>query len=723
MRLRFEDGGGGLRYAAPLIWLVLLAWLALPAVVARADEVPAAKPPAVAAAAPAMDNAMSSAGWIQQVFIKLEREAVSDVSMLPDTPAAIGREWRSFDRNGSALGALASLGWVVLFACFALAVETLIARGLGRRLRRVMWAFPASPTVGGLLLLLLADIAGLVVFAGIVVPSRHLLTRVGVTAALVVFATNVLIRWRLAALVVRVVLRPHAPPARLIEMPDEEARRLGGFFSVTILAIVVLIGFGRYGLMDEDSGAPHVVALIVAVAVCGLYALIVFRARAVAEALICGCTGGVVGALRATIARAWVGIGLVGVAALFVFFVFGLSLGLLSYYHAVISTLGLLLVLLVLERLTERGWRHDPPGVGGPLHPIERLAAHAMRRIVQATTVLVAATMLAWVWLDAVEMSEEVATHALYTCATAFLTLFIAYVVWEITRLAFDRQLHNVAAGPKLPGSEDENEAAPGSRLQTILPMLRIGFGAVIAVITTLTVLSHLGINTAPLIAGAGVFGLAISFGAQSLVRDIISGLFYIWDDAFRVGEYLDTGRLKGTVEALGIRSLKLRHHNGPLHTIPYGQLGAVSNLSRDFATIKFNLRLVPGTDLELVRKTAKRIGLEMQEEPEIASEVILPLKMQGLADVADSAVVVRFKFTARPVKPSWVQREYLKRMYREFAEKGIAFATGTLTLQSVGPLPEGLPRSAALVPLPGGRIDELAAGASRPVSAQTQSA
>ena len=128
---------------------------------------------------------------------------------------------------------------------------------------------------------------------------------------------------------------------------------------------------------------------------------------------------------------------------------------------------------------------------------------------------------------------------------------------------------------------------SPGSRLQTVLPMLRAAFGVVIAVVAALIVLSHLGVDTAPLIAGAGVFGLAISFGSQSLVRDIISGLFYMWDDAFRVGEYIDTGRLKGTVEALGIRSVKLRHHNGPLHTVPYGQLGAVTNQSRDFATIK----------------------------------------------------------------------------------------------------------------------------------------
>ena len=165
---------------------------------------------------------------------------------------------------------------------------------------------------------------------------------------------------------------------------------------------------------------------------------------------------------------------------------------------------------------------------------------------------------------------------------------------------------------------------------------------------------------------------------------------------------YIDTGRLKGTVEKLGVRSLKLRHHNGPLHTIPYGQLGSVTNLSRDFATSKFNLRLEPGTDIELVRRTAKQIGLAMQQDPEIAAEVILPLKMQGIAEITESAVVVRFKFTARPVKPSWVQREYLKQMYRAFAEKGITFASGALTLQTTSPRPVTAPlgEGPAVMPL-----------------------
>jgi small-conductance mechanosensitive channel len=521
----------------------------------------------------------------------------------------------------------------------------------------------------------------------------------------VLLAASVLIGWRLAALAVRLLLRPGEPAARLIEIPDYEARRLARFLSGIFLAIVALRGFERYGLMDVDSGASHILGLVVGAIVFALYAFIVFRARVAAEALIRGHSSGLIGALRAAVARAWVPVGLMMVASLMLFFVIGLSLDLLSYYNALVETLDVLLVVLVLEKLTERAWHLSDPAIASPGGRDERLVARCFHRVLRGLILLVAALILAWIWTDAAELTAAEAARVINSTAIAVGTLFVAFLVWEIARLAIDRHLQDVAVGPKMPGAEaEEEEATPGSRLQTILPMVRAVFAAVIAIVALLIVLSHLGIDTAPLIAGAGVFGLAISFGSQSLVRDIISGLFYMWDDAFRLGEYIDTGRLRGIVEAIGVRSIKLRHHNGPLHTIPYGQLGAVTNLSRDFATMKFNLRLELGTDIELVRKTTKQIGLAMQEEsPEIAAEVILPLKMQGIAEIVENAVVVRFKFTARPVKPTWVQREYLKRMYQVFAEKGINFAVGGLTLRAVLPAADdmGTVADVASLPLP----------------------
>jgi small-conductance mechanosensitive channel len=694
-------GCGLRRHGFGLALLLIVFLLCLNPVRAADEPAPPSDSPADAM------SEMSSGGWLERIIMQLETEAVSDVSMAPDTGMALVREWRSLSRDGSGWGALISVGWVALAAALAVAVERLAARAMSYRLRRRMRVRPGGPGLGQLLLLLMTDMVGVFVFTLIFRHLRYRLVDLGVAPLLIVLAGNVLIRWRIAALIVRVVLRPGEPVARLVPFADTEAHSLGWFMSGVLLAIVALVGFGRVGLADVDSGAPHVLGLVIAVLVCILDALIVFRARGVAQALIRGYpTSSVVAAIRAALARAWLPIGFAGVLGLFVVFVFGLSLGLLEYYHALTSTLGVVLVLLVFERLTERAWHEADPGNIRP-RDADALMARSSHRILRAVISLVAALTLGWIWTEAIELTPTSAAQTMQSVTAAAVTLFIGYIAWELMRLAIDRHLQPIATGPKLPGVDDEEEeAAPASRLQTMLPMLRAALGTIIAVLAVLIVLSRLGVDTAPLIAGAGVFGLALSFGSQSLVRDIISGLFYMWDDAFRVGEYIDTGRLKGTVETLGIRSLKLRHHNGPLHTIPYGQLGAVTNQSRDYATIKFNLRLEKGTDVELVRKTAKQIGLAMQEEPEIAAEVILPLKLQGIAEVADNAVVMRFKFTARPVKPSWIQREYLKRMYKLFAEKGITFASGAVMLQTLPSRPS-VEESAVAPPEPFGGVTQ----------------
>jgi small-conductance mechanosensitive channel len=217
------------------------------------------------------------------------------------------------------------------------------------------------------------------------------------------------------------------------------------------------------------------------------------------------------------------------------------------------------------------------------------------------------------------------------------------------------------------------------------MPLMRMTFMIVMFVIAALVVLSELGVNTTPLIAGASVFGLALSFGSQTLVRDIVSGIFYLADDAFRVGEYIDTGKAKGTVEGFTLRSIRLRHQNGQVFTIPFGQLGQITNFSRDWTTMKFNLRFARDTDVEKLRKTVKKVGLAMMEEPEFKDEFLQPLKLQGVADVLDNALVMRFKFTVKPNIPTVVQREAMKRLFRAFQAAGIEFASATVSVQTVG--------------------------------------
>ena len=153
-------------------------------------------------------------------------------------------------------------------------------------------------------------------------------------------------------------------------------------------------------------------------------------------------------------------------------------------------------------------------------------------------------------------------------------------------------------------------------------------------------------------------------------------------EDAFRVGEYIDTGRLRGTVEGMSLRSVRLRHQNGQVHTIPFGQVLAVTNYSRDWSVTKFNLHLDPTADIETVRKTVKRVGEELLDDPEIGADFIQPLKMQGVVDVLQTALIVRCKFTATPSRPTYLQRQALRRLIDAFAAGEIRFAAPNVTVQ-----------------------------------------
>jgi small-conductance mechanosensitive channel len=220
------------------------------------------------------------------------------------------------------------------------------------------------------------------------------------------------------------------------------------------------------------------------------------------------------------------------------------------------------------------------------------------------------------------------------------------------------------------------------------MPVVRnLTLGAVLA-IAGLVVLSSIGVDVAPLLAGFGVLGLPLSFGSQTLVKDIVSGIFFIADDAFRVGEYIDSGKLKGTVERINLRSIRLRHHNGPVHTIPFGQISSVTNYSRDWGTTKFELRFDRDADAEIIRKTAKKIGLAMLDDPEFADEFLVPLKMQGIQDITETSMVVRFKFTSKPGNPSLLKREGMKKLLVALKAAGVQLASNAVTVREGMGLP-----------------------------------
>jgi small-conductance mechanosensitive channel len=168
-------------------------------------------------------------------------------------------------------------------------------------------------------------------------------------------------------------------------------------------------------------------------------------------------------------------------------------------------------------------------------------------------------------------------------------------------------------------------------------------------------------------------------------VRDVVSGIFFLIDDAFRVGEYIEAGTLKGTVESISIRSLRLRHHRGAVHTVPYGELKALTNHSRDWVIVKLEFQVTYDTDVDLVKKLIKRIGQEMQGDPELGPNLIETLKSQGINQLADHGLLVRAKFTARPGEQFVIKREALQRIKRAFDAAGIRFAYPTVTIHASG--------------------------------------
>ena len=254
------------------------------------------------------------------------------------------------------------------------------------------------------------------------------------------------------------------------------------------------------------------------------------------------------------------------------------------------------------------------------------------------------------------------------------IVLLLAYLIWEIAKTAIDRRL----------GEEgDLDPDKPASRLRTLLPLLRAVILVTIVVMATMSLLAALGVDILPLLAGASVVGVAIGFGSQTLIRDIVSGAFFLMDDAFRLGEYIEVGDAKGRVEKINVRSLFLRHHRGAINILPYGEIKRLRNTSRDWMILVMDFRLTYDTNLMTVKKILKQIGDEIALDEELAPDLIRAPKFAGVMSTEDSAIVVRVKFTARPATaaPYMIQKATYTKILKAFREAGIKFAHRQVTV------------------------------------------
>ena len=482
-----------------------------------------------------------------------------------------------------------------------------------------------------------------------------------------------LLTWRTYNLVFRAWLRPSTPEGRIAPVDDAAARSL--LLALNLIVLLPLLAGQARRLLTNTGASPDMVSaaliLYVPFVAAGLLWVVWHWREPMAQWLTNMVPPSKLGVrLKLDMARHW--------------WIFGLAfyglLGLVAIYAALGETAtasrGLttiesaLILLLLFETLMHRLTRHivtELPMAGEVVADCLRLVARLYVLILIADSLMVKTlgAMTAEEWLPHDRGAKIAALSAV-----------AIYAFWRFLKFRMDSY---IASNP-LPSAdvaavnEDEVRVA-ASRLRTLMPLLRAVAGATILVVGGLLVLSQLGINITPLIAGASVFGLAVSFGSQSLVRDIVSGVFFLAEDSFRIGEYVDCSKVKGTVEGFSVRSLKLRHQNGQLHIVPFGQVGHITNFSRDWTVLKFNLSFAPGTDVELLRKTVKKIGVDMMADPQFKPIIMQPLKMQGVVDIKDSQVIVRFKVMTRPKNPSLVQRTAIRRLYDTLPALGIRFA------------------------------------------------
>jgi len=185
-------------------------------------------------------------------------------------------------------------------------------------------------------------------------------------------------------------------------------------------------------------------------------------------------------------------------------------------------------------------------------------------------------------------------------------------------------------------------------------------------------ILSEVGIDLTPLLAAAGLGGLAIGFGAQSLVKDLISGFFILLENSISVGDVVEVAGVSGVVEEIELRTIKLRDLSGNVHVVPNGVIDKVKNMTKDYSYYVFNIGVAYRENLDEVMEVLKGIALELQEDPAFGTDILAPLEMLGVDQFADSAVIIKCRIKTEPIKQWRIGREMNRRIKNTFDAKGI---------------------------------------------------
>ncbi len=530
---------------------------------------------------------------------------------------------------------------------------------------------------------LLLDLLPLAAFALVAIGAANLLFAAGSAERTlqVTFATGAILVY-VVAVASHFVLSPDSPALRPLPVDDRTAR----FVHRWIVRVAAVWAFALLiaGLLFV-AGLPPEVEMMIRLTSGALVSLmllgVILDARgAVAAAIRGGNAAGASGSTwRATLAGTWHLFAILYLLLVFLVWAAGTIDHGRSLAGAALASLGMVLAYPLLDRWISRGI-DDVFSSGTGEAPRQRpefaVMLHRVMRVLLIVMLLAGVSEL-WGFKFLGEAGAKMRQAVLEASFDLLAAAALAGIGWQFVKLGIDRRLR--------PREVNGVMVEPTSREKTLLPLARNFILVVLALMTLMLVLSGLGVNIGPLLAGAGVLGLAIGFGAQTLVKDILTGVFFLMDDAFRIGEYIQSGTYKGTVEAFGMRSVKLRHHRGPIYTVPFGELKAIQNMSRDWVIDKFNIGITYDSDISMAKKLIKQIGKELAADPEFGPKFIEPLKMQGVEKFGDFAVEIRVKMMTKPNQQFGIRRRAFAMIKKAFDANGVKFAYPTVQVAGGG--------------------------------------
>ncbi|QDQ79718.1 mechanosensitive ion channel family protein [Paraburkholderia megapolitana] len=470
--------------------------------------------------------------------------------------------------------------------------------------------------------------------------------------------------------------QPDAPGLRLLRLGDTWAAWLQRW----IVRSVTLIGAGSaivetaaaLGLNDTAH-----VALTKAVALIGhvLLSLMILQCRQPVAAWIRAHTSGnrPTSLVGNGLADAWAAIAIFLVMALW--FVWALDVE--NGYHALLHVGGITIAILVGARVASivllgalaRFFHVEGDAQLSLVHQHAYRYYPLLRRTLSVLIVICTVFLLLLAW--GVDLRQLFSSGSIgHRLASALVTIAvaaaIALFVWEAVNVAVERRLDQWTA---------RGDIARAARLRTLLPMLRATLFVVIALVVVLTGLSQLGVNTAPLLAGASIFGVALGFGSQKLVQDFITGIFLLMENAMQVGDSVTVASVSGTVEYLSIRTVRLRASDGSLFTVPFSSVTTVNNTNRGLGNAAVKVSIAYGQDIDLAVATLKEIGTSLRNDDAFKAGILSDFSYWGIDQVDGAAMVLSGQVQCRDTARWGVQREFNRRIAEQFLARGIQIA------------------------------------------------